>query len=113
MANTAVIGINTSGVKIHLPSIMTPEGSDPNGMKTICFEMPDTMDGGDLLVFPLSAFNIEQLVDVWTFTHTTTDDVVVTGSGEFVSTRVNNGVVTIEVLGTNDNKKRVIVVFGN
>ncbi len=113
MANTAVIGINTSGVKIHLPSIMTPEGSDPNGMKTICFEMPDTMDGGDKLEFPLSAFNISQVVDVWAFTHTTTDDVVITETSEFVSTEVNSGVLTILTVNANDNKKRVIVIFGN
>jgi hypothetical protein len=104
--------ITESECKIHLQHLGTsPETSNPFGLKCFGVEVPDTSDNADDVTLTLATYGLTYLEDIWMFTHSTTDDIIITESTEFVSS-VTAGVLTVTIQGSTANKKRFIVVWG-
>lgn len=95
--------------QIHLQDTGTSYESSPPGLKAVGFELTDLADDGDTLAITLSKVGLTTVWDVWQFTHSTTDDVIIREEG---ATDVTAGVLTITVGGATDNKKRVYIVWG-
>jgi len=78
--------------------------------KLLRIETAATADDGDTIVVTLASYGMKTIEGILGFTHSTTDSVVIT---EAPTTSVSSGVLTITVGGSTDNKKRVILVFGD
>lgn len=96
----------------HYGMMPSPETSDPRGVKVVAFETADTVDQGDRVDICLTTHGITYLEDVWFFTHTTTDDVVVTQGTEIAMHSTSTTDIQLLVPAGTDNKKRVIVLWG-
>ena len=105
--------ISKSTTKVHLQQIgpSTDQTSSPFALKSFIIEVPDTSDAAWTVSATLATYGITTLWGVHCWTHSTTDDVIIKESTEFVSA-VSSGELTITLQGSTDNKKRVIEVWG-
>ena len=103
---TAYTEANTT---IHYQDTGTSYESSLPGLKAVGFELTDLADDADTLAITLTNVGLTTVWDVWQFTHSTTDDVIIREEG---ATIVTAGVLTITVGGATDNKKRFYVVWG-
>lgn len=101
-----------SAYEVHLQDTGTSqEASNPFGLKCFAIETPATVDYDNTIAITLATYGITTMWDVMCFTHSTTDDIIVTETTE-VETSVTTGVLTVTVQGSTGDKKRVIVVWG-
>lgn len=104
--------IAESALKPHLAMTgLSPLSSDPSNIKYVAFEVPDTADDGDTITITLATYGLTTMWDCMMWSHTTTDDVIITESTEMV-TSVTTGTLTVTIQGSTDNEKRVIVLVG-
>jgi hypothetical protein len=68
-----------------------------------------TTDDGDTIAITLADYGITTFQAILGQTHSTTDSIVIT---EAPTTAVSDGVLTITVGGSTDDKKRVFIVWG-
>ena len=107
MAETITETANT----FHLQQLVNSQADNPFPVKCVAVETPDTVDDADTISITLATYGLTTVWDVWAFTHSTTDDIVITETTEMV-TNVVSGVLKVAVQGSTDNKKRVILVWG-
>lgn len=98
-----------ANVIVHMQDTGTSYESSLPGLKAVGFELTDLADDGDTLDLTLANYGLTTVWDVWQFTHSTTDDVIIREEG---ATLVTAGVLNITVGGSTDNKKRFYVVWG-
>ena len=104
--------ITEANLVAHLQDFgITDASSSPFGLKVVGFETADTVDGGDVLQVTLATYGITNLEDVWLFTHTTKDDVIVTSATEFTSA-VSSGTCNVTIPAGEANSKRVMLLWG-
>ena len=104
--------INLSDCVVHQQFTGTTQPKDnPLQIKWIAIETPDTADATDTIAITLSDFGITTLWDVMAWTHSTTDDIIITESTE-ITTSVTTGTLTVTIQGSTDDKKRVIMIGG-
>lgn len=92
----------------------SPEATNPMQIKWICVEVPDTADDGDVVEINIANHGITTMWDVMMWTHSTTDDIIITETTEVVTrlSALTSGQLDVTVQGTTDNKKRVILIGG-
>jgi hypothetical protein len=78
------------------------------GVYKIVLETANTVDDGDTLAVDMSDYGCSTFLGVIGYTHSTEDSVVIQ---EQPTTSVTDGVLTLTVGGSTDNKKRVFEVL--
>ena len=82
------------------------------GAKLVVLQTTDspTLTGGtDTLTMTLADYGIKNVLAVRGFVHTTDNSVIVADAG---TCAVSTGILTYTTEAANDNKKRVVLVFG-
>jgi len=100
-AGTAVVYEQFTGASI--------EGNAPFEYKEIILFLDATADDGDTQTVTLSDYGITTLYFVKGYTHTTEGSVIIE---EAPTTSVSEGVLTITVGGSTDNKARAFLIGG-
>ena len=109
--------IAETSCKVHIQQMGTsPESSlsniFPGGLKFIGVEVPDTADNTDIVTINHLAHGITTVWYVRGFTHSTTDDVIITEAPSTLSSPTVTGQINITIGGSTGNKKRFFLIGG-
>ena len=84
----------------------------PGGLKFIGVECADTVDNADILTINHANHGIDKVWYVRAFTHSTTDDIIITQAPTTVSSPTVSGQINLTVGGSTANKKRFFLIGG-
>ena len=90
------------------PDFGAAQDSRPR-FRTVTFTTGITSDDGDTFDVDLALYGMSKFMGVIGNTHSTTNSVIIE---EEPVTSVNGTVVTIEIGGSTDNKKRFFILYG-
>ena len=80
--------------------------------KCVMITTAATADHADTIVMTLSSYGMSTFLGCLTFRHTTENSVAVLETTDASTTAVSSGVLTVTIGGSNDNYKRVLIIYG-